>query len=143
MDKLVAGAVAYREKKGEPEWFVVKSKNGERWELPKSDVKRGESSVQAVIRYTQETAGLKASVLEEAGRVNVTATIQGAPIEEKVIFYLMRNGNGEVLIPSSLNSEWLKFASAKKRLSLIREQKMLTAAHDILREWQQKRTRKH
>lgn len=149
MDKLVTGAVTYRDKDGGVEWYVVKSRLREdRWELPKSDVKRGESSVQAIIRHTQENLGVKATVMDEAGRLNVTTTYQGAPVEEKVIFYLMRNVRGDIVDRTNMTTEvntygeWLKYASAKRRLSLVREQRMLAQAQGIVKEWRQKKPRK-
>lgn len=143
MDKLVAGAVAYREKRGEREWFIAKTPRGEGWEFPKSDVRRGESSVQAIIRYIQEKLGIKVTVLEEAGRVNITITQQGTPLDERIIFYLMRQGesmngitNGVTIKP---DGQWLKYTLARKRLDLVREQKVLSQAKDILKEWQRRK----
>lgn len=143
-DKLIAGAVAYRERRGLVEWFLVKAADNNNWELPKSDVRRGESSVRAALRHLKEGAGVRALVLEEAGRVNVSSTRQGNSTDEKLIFYLMRQSKGAPEIGIFLEGKWLKLALAKKQLKLTREQKVLSQAADVLKAWQKaKRTKNH
>lgn len=141
-DKLIAGALAYRERSGGVEWFLVKSKDSSAagktgsLEIPKSDVRRGESSVSAAIRYLKESAGLRITVLEEAGRMNVTIKNNGQSQDARVIVYLMRQGTGKPEFPATLRGLWLKYASARRKLELAREQKVLGQANDVLRQWQ-------
>lgn len=138
-DKIIAGALAYREKRGGIEWFLAKSSSNGGFEIPKSDVRRGESSVSAAIRYMKETAGLRALVQEEAGRISVTARVGGQPgLSAKVYVYLMKqgSGNGRSEFPQTLPGQWFKFPFAKKKLDLAREQKVLSQANGILRQWQ-------
>jgi ADP-ribose pyrophosphatase YjhB (NUDIX family) len=136
-DKLIAGAVAYREgKKGLVEWFLVKNAK-DQLELPKTDVRRGESSVSAVLRYAKESAGLRPTVLDEAGRVTLTSSKNGEDIDEKLIFYLIQNKGQEPGL--FIEGTWLKYPLAKKKLTLVREQKMLSQANDAVKQWTQKK----
>lgn len=137
MDKLLTGALAYREKRGGVEWFLVKSKNNGGLEIPKSDVRRGESSVSAAIRFLKESAGLYVAVLEEAGRMNVTARFGSQSLGAKVIVYLARSSESD--LPSSVEGQWLKYNSARRKLELAREQKVLGQAKDVLKQWQKAR----
>lgn len=135
-DKLVAGAVAYRENKGAVEWYLMKNAK-DQLELPKTDVRRGESSVSAVLRFAKETAGLRPTVLDEAGRLTVSSTKNGEEIDEKLIFYLIQNKGQEAGF--SKFGTWLKYPNARKKLSLVREQKMLSQANDAVKQWTQKK----
>jgi hypothetical protein len=92
IQKIIAGAVAYREHKGATEWFVVKSPDKDTWELPKSDVKSGESSVSAILRFMKDSLGMKATVLEEAGRASATVAHGGSSLEQKLVFYIIKQG---------------------------------------------------
>ncbi|TSC90260.1 MAG: Uncharacterized protein G01um10145_364 [Microgenomates group bacterium Gr01-1014_5] len=141
-DKLIAGALAFRERSGENEWFLVKSKDNNSLEIPKSDVRRGESSVSAAIRYLKESAGLRITVLEEAGRMNVTIKNNGQSQDARVIVYLMRQGTGKPEFPATLHGSWLKYSSARRKLELAREQKVLGQANDVLRQWQKEKKAK-
>lgn len=140
--KIITGAVAFREKRGgTTEWFLVKPSDSKLWELPKSDVRGGESSVSAILRYLKEGLGVKAMVLEEAGRANSTLSNSGTQLEQKLIFYLMRQSKSVpedgLPIASSIKviNDWFPYSSVKKKLGLVREQKMVVQANNILKEW--------
>ncbi|MBI4033052.1 MAG: hypothetical protein HY377_00825 [Candidatus Blackburnbacteria bacterium] len=132
---LVAGIVAYRDKRGQTEWFVIKTAESSGWELPKRDVRRGESSVRAAIRLMDDV-GESARVLEEAGRATVSTTSDGESIDQKLIFYLMRRGTGGMVGITKVEGKWMPYASAKRGLSLVREQRILQQANSTLRAWQ-------
>lgn len=145
--KIITGAVAYREKKGAPEWFIVKTRNNEHWELPKSDVRGGESSVSAILRYMKESLGIKAQVLEEAARAKLTITANGAPVEQNLFFYIMRQSKAmpedlPFLVTTTIEGDWVNYSTAKRRLELVREQKALTEANNYVKQWQKTKTKK-
>lgn len=148
VNKIITGAVAFREKKGTVEWFLVKSPNGQSWELPKSDVRSGESSVSAILRFLKEGLGVKTTVMEEAGRANSTVNSNGSQLEQKLFYYLMRQSKSvpEDGLPFGsmikVETEWFPYAAAKRKLSLIREQKMVAQANDILKEWRKTKGKK-
>lgn len=145
--KTITGAVAYREKKNSPEWYIVKKKDSNNWELPKSDVRGGESSVSAIIRYMNESLGIKAQVLEEASRTKLTVNLNGAPTEQNLYYYIMRQGKSipdefPIKLLISVEGEWVSFAIAKRRIELVREQKALIGANDYFKECQKAKNKK-
>ena len=145
--KSITGAVTYRDKKGTPEWYIIKSRANNQWELPKSDVRGGESSVSAILRYMKETLGIKASVLEEAARAKLTVTQNGASAEQNLYFYIMKQGKSApdelpIKLAIEIEGEWVNYSTAKRKLSLVREQKALTQANDYLKQWQKAKNKK-
>lgn len=148
--KLTAGAVAFREHKGAIEWFVIKTADKDTWELPKTDVKSGESSVSAILRYMNDSLSMKATVLEEAGRASATVNHNGSAIEQKLIFYIIRQGGKAtpedlVDIPKGTikaTGQWFAYPAVKKKLGLVREQKMIVQANDYLKECKKEKEKK-
>lgn len=139
-DKLITGAVACRKRKGQTEWLLVQSAQNSGWEIPKDAVRRGESSVGAAIRFMTEENGLRARVLEEAGR----ATSQAKDgTEEKLIFYLMYLAGGTDTAAwkekKKTEIKWFPYVSAGKKLSLAREKRILKQANNVFREWQKEK----
>ena len=137
INKLVAGIVAYRDKKGGTEWFVIKTAESSGWELPKMDVRRGESSARAAIRLMDDF-GESARILEEAGRATVSTTSNGESVDQKLIFYLMRRGIGGMVAIKKVDGKWIPYASAKRSLALVREQRILQQANAVLKTWTRK-----
>lgn len=138
MEKIVAGALLFKEKRLGVEWFLVKSENNGKLEIPKSDVRRGESSVSAAIRFIKESAGFRVTVLEEAGRMNMTGKIGGQGVDMKVFVYLMRlgSGDGRSEFAPTVSGEWHKYANARRKLERAREQKVLSQASLVLKQWE-------
>ncbi|HLD90322.1 MAG TPA: hypothetical protein VI911_04810, partial [Patescibacteria group bacterium] len=64
---LIGGAVIFKEGRGKNHFLLSKNNEGE-WEILKSTVRRGESSVRAVIRFTSEQGNMNTRVLDEVGR---------------------------------------------------------------------------
>src|SRR5258708_5956781 len=113
----VGGAIVFKEdKKGKKSFLIVKTKENADWEIPKVNVRRGESSVRAVIRFTSEQAGITPRVLEEAGRFNSTITVGPKIIHQKYYYYIMieKAGGGEVL--GFHEHEWVEFPKACKKV---------------------------
>ncbi|MDO8503857.1 MAG: hypothetical protein Q7S60_04180 [bacterium] len=134
INKLVAGIVAYRDKKGQTEWFVVKTNPLSGWELPKMDARRGESSVRAGIRMMDEI-GESARVLEEAGRATVSTKSNGESVDQKIIFYLARRSTEGMVAIREVEGKWIPYASAKRSLTLVREQRIIQQANAVLKIW--------
>jgi hypothetical protein len=130
---LVAGSIIAKTVDGKTTWFLTKQAQDKDWELPKATVRRGESSVARSIRNMAEAGGIRAKVLEEAGRVGGAVQIGGKPVTQNTIYYLMlfREG-GEIL--GFADSVWLDYAKALAKLTSKKEQNMLTKARDILKE---------
>ncbi len=59
--RVHVAAVCYRLRSGEPEFLLVRTKNGH-WTFPKGGVNEGETSAAAAAREAHEEAGVKGSV---------------------------------------------------------------------------------
>lgn len=137
-DKLTSGAVVYRSKGNSVQWFVLKPKDGS-YELPKVQVRPGESSVQAILRFLRENTGLKVTVLEEAGRTRAKVSVNGKIQAVQLIFYLLKGDDSEEAGPVFIEGEWMPYTKIRRKLTLVREQKILSQANATLREWRKKR----
>ncbi len=138
---LVGTAVVYRKSKDKPVWFIVKQKENSDWELPKTNARRGESSVRSVIRMMGEQAAMNVKVQEEVGRSGGAALVGGITIPQRTIYYLMlcKEAN-EVL--SFLDFDWLEWGKAIKKLKSKKDIAMLKAARDLLKEIDKKKKKK-
>ncbi len=134
---LVSGATLYKVSRGKVFWFLVKQNQDSDWELPKTNVRRGESSVRAIIRFTQEQVLMRTKVLEETGRMVSVVKTNGRAIPQRTIYYLLVFKDGGEIIGFN-DHQWLEYAKAVKKLSLKKEQTMLKSARDVLKELEKK-----
>lgn len=125
---LVAGACAFKEKGGNLRWFLVKQNGEDDWEIPKVLVRKGESSVRAVLRMMGEKANMTTRVLEEVGRFGGITTVNGKRLPQRHIYYLMleKSQSGEAIGFS--DSTWLEYSKTLKTLLSKRERSVLKAA---------------
>jgi len=135
-------AVIFRDNRGKRQWFVVKQKEDGEWELPKVTVRKGESSVRAVIRLTGEQAGMATRVLEEVGRATGTTMVNAKSIPQKFYYYLMILKAGGADAIGFTDFVWLEHAKAMKKLTIKKEKEMLKNAKDILKEWEKTHNKK-
>lgn len=137
---LVGGAVVFKEGKGKNLFLVSKNNEG-KFEILKSTVRRGESSVRAVIRYTSEQGNMNTRVLDEVGRATGTGTVNNKSVNYKYLYYLLFFKTGAE-ISGMGDIHWLDYATASKKLELKREKDMLKTASNMVKEWQKKRKKK-
>jgi ADP-ribose pyrophosphatase YjhB (NUDIX family) len=139
---LISGAVVFKKlKNGKEQWLLIKQPQDSEWEIPKVAVRKGESSVRAVIRYMAESGGMNARVLEEVGRVGGSITINKKVLPRRLIYYLMiQKSSGEVL--GFEDVMWLNLKKAQKKLSTKKEVEILKQADNVLKEWVKKRAKK-
>ncbi len=133
---LIGGAVIIRDQKGKKQFMIVRQKDEGDWEIPKVTVRKGESSVRAVIRMTAEQAGMSTRVLEEAGRYSSTTVVNAKSIPQKYYYYLMLQKSGAADAIGFPEFQWLEFPMAIKKITLKREKDMLKAGRDIFKEWE-------
>jgi 8-oxo-dGTP pyrophosphatase MutT (NUDIX family) len=133
---LIGGAVVFRDNRSKRQFLLVKTKDDGDWEIPKVTVRRGESSVRAVIRLTGEQGGITARVLEEAGRYNGNTIINGNAIPQKFYYYLMLQKGGPSDLIGFCAFKWLEFSDASKKLTSKKEKEMLKGAREVLKEWE-------
>jgi 8-oxo-dGTP pyrophosphatase MutT (NUDIX family) len=133
---LIGGAIVFKDNRGKRQFLVVKQKEDSDWEIPKVTVRKGESSVRAVIRMTSEQAGMSARVLEEAGRATGTTIINGKSIPQKYYYYLMLQKAGGTEVIGFFDFQWLEYSMALKKIVLKREKEMFKGGRDVLKEWE-------
>ncbi len=138
---LIGGAVIFRDYRGKRQYLMIKTKDGD-WEIPKVTVRKGESSVRAVLRMAGEQGGMTTKVLEEAGRAAGNTVVNGKPIIQKYYYYVMmqRSGSGEMI--GFDEYKWMEAGDAIKKLALKREKDMLRLAREVLKEWEKTHNRK-
>lgn len=133
---LIGGAVIFRDYRGKRQFLLVKNKEDSDWEIPKVTVRRGESSVRAVIRMVSEQGGMSVRVLEEAGRSSGNAILNGKSIPQKYYYYLLAQRAGGSELIGFVEFKWLEISDAMKKVSLKREKDILKDAKDVLKEWE-------
>lgn len=139
---LVGGAVVFRDYRGKVQFLLVKHKDSDDWEIPKVTVRRGESSVRAVLRLTGEQGGMTAKVLEEAGRASGNSVVNSKAVSQKYYYYLMMQKAGTAELIGFDENKWLEYADAAKKVALKREKDMLKGAKDALKEWEKTHSKK-
>jgi len=133
---VIGGAVVFRDNRGKRQFLLVKQKEGDDWEIPKVMVRRGESSVRAVLRMVSEQAGMTARVLEEAGRATGTTMVNSKSIPQKFYYYLLLQKGGNTELLSFDQYKWLEYGDATKKLAIKREKDMIKGGRDVLKEWE-------
>jgi len=129
-------AMVFRDFKGKRQWFIVRQKEEDDWELPKVTVRKGESSVRSVIRITGEQAGMTVRVLEEAGRASSSTIINGKSIPQKIYYYLMVQKSGGLDPIGFQEFQWLEYGQAVKKVTVKRDKEMFVNAKTVLKEWE-------
>ncbi len=138
---LVGAAVVYKKVKDKPVWFIAKVKEDSDWEIPKTNARRGESSVRSVIRMMGEQAAMNVKVLEEVGRHGGAALVGGNTIPQRTIYYLMVEKEANEVL-SFLDFDWVDVAKGVRKLKSKKDIAMLKAARDLLKELDKKKKSK-
>jgi|SRR3989344_8740489 len=139
---LVSGSVVFKDSGKNRRWFVVKQGGDGKWEIPKVIVRKTESSVRASLRMMGEQGGMRAKVLEEAGRAGGVTTTNGRTIPQRYLYYLMAHkaDSGESI--GFEESAWLDYSKAVRKISSKRERLMLRQARKELKAWEKRRKKK-
>ncbi len=136
---LVSGAVIYKTgPKGKVDWLIVKSNEDSDWEIPKAVARRGESSVRAIMRLMIDQASMNAKVLEEVGRHGGATKVNGNPVSQKTIYYLMMFEQGGEIIGFA-DSIWLEYGKAVRKLGSKKDEQMLKDANKLKKELDRER----
>lgn len=133
---LIGGAIVFKDNHGKRQFLVVKSKEDGNWELPKVTVRRGESSVRAVIRLTGEQGGITARILEEAGRYVGNTIVNGNSISQKFYYYLMLQKGGSSEMIGFCDYKWMEPGDIVKKLESKKEIEMFKSGREVLKEWE-------
>lgn len=133
---VTGGAIVFRDNRGKRQFLLVKTKEDSDWEIPKVTVRRGESSVRAVIRLTGEQGGITARVLEEAGRYTGSTVINGNSIPQKHYYYLMLQKGGPSEMIGFHSYKWLEASDVLKKITSKKEKEMFKSGREVLKEWE-------
>jgi len=133
----IGGAVVYKEGRGKRYYWIVADKDGN-WEIPKVTVRRGESSVRAVIRMTSEIVGTNAKILEEVGRHSAVVLVNGKATPQKIYYYLLFLKAVEEIMGFE-KYQWMDFKKATKALELKREKDALKNAEELIKKWEKEK----
>jgi len=141
-DILISAACLFRDFQGKTQWFLIKEPESDKWETAKSLVRKGESSVRAILRVMGEKGGITTKILEEAGRINGVGVASGKTLPQRTIYYLML---AKKMLGETIGFEdflWLDYAQATRKLSTKREKNMLKNAKTELAAWRKRREKR-
>jgi 8-oxo-dGTP pyrophosphatase MutT (NUDIX family) len=133
---LIGGAVLFRDNHGKKQFLLVKQKDGDGWEIPKVTVRRGESSVRAVIRLISEQGEMNAKVFEEVGRLSGSSVINSKPVSQKYYYYLMFQKGGKSELIGFDEFKWLDYSVALEKITSKKEKDMFKTGREVLKEWE-------
>jgi 8-oxo-dGTP pyrophosphatase MutT (NUDIX family) len=134
-----AGGVVVRRLRGG--WRVAAIRPGGKpdvWALPKGNVGRDESAVDAARREIEEETGVRATAEAKLGDVRYVYTWQGERIFKVVSFFLFRYRSGRLgdIAPEHAHEVgevgWLPLADAPRLLSYRGEREMAAKALELL-----------
>ncbi len=128
--------MVFRDHRGKRQFLVVKQKEESDWEIPKVTVRKGESSVRAVIRMTTEQGGMSTRVLEEAARSTGTTIVNSKSVPQKHYYYLMLQRAGGQDAIGFNDFEWLEYGKAVRKVVLKKEKDVFKSAREVLKEWE-------
>lgn len=132
---LVSGAVVFRDFNGKIEWLLVKESSENDWEIPKTIVRKGESSVRAAIRMLGQKGSMNGRVLEEAGRSGGVSTINGKTVPRRFIYYIMFTRSQAQEAIGYADVTWLEYKNAFKKLPTKKEQGILKDSYEYYKVW--------
>lgn len=133
-EQMISGGVIVSKRKDGFSWLLVKMEKDSSWEIPKTKVRRGESSVSSIIRLMGEAGGMKVRVLEEAGRALGKGNLNGKGVNQRYIYYLIAQ-KGPYQDLGFAELDWFTYSQAVRRLD-TRDARMLRLAKGVLVDWQ-------
>jgi ADP-ribose pyrophosphatase YjhB (NUDIX family) len=137
----IGGAVVFRDYRGKRQFLLVRQKDGKGWEIPKVTIRKGESSVRAVIRMTSEQGGMTVRVLDEAGRFSGTTVVNNKTIPQRFYYYLILQKGGSSEMIGFDEFKWAEYGESFKKITTKKEKEMLKGGRETLKEWEKTHTK--
>jgi hypothetical protein len=132
---IIAGtALCKKRSNGKYVWLAIKTVDGKSWELPKTTVRKGESSVRAVIRMMGEMGGMNARVIEESGRFMGTMVVNNKTVPKRLLYYVMiQKSAGEMI--GFKDFKWYDYKDIVRKLDAKREIDVVKKGKVQLKTW--------
>ena len=136
--QISAGGVAFRKRSGKIDVALISVGSGNRWQLPKGLVDKGESSEDAALREVREEAGIDATMIGRIDKVEYWyfSKEEGNPVRyhKFVYFYLLRYESGDVRNHDDEvnDARWVDIDDAIKMLAFESEKKIMVKAKDLI-----------
>ena len=135
--QISAGGIVYRcNEQGKLEVALIATHGGERWQLPKGLVEKGEPLEQTALREVREETGLEAEIVEKLEPIEYwfwgTEEGQRVRYHKKVYFFIMRFVGGDT---SQHDFEvdqacWFPIEEAIERASYRTERELLAKVQE-------------
>lgn len=142
--QVSAGGVAYRFMDSRVEVALIAVGEENRWQLPKGQVGKNETTEQAASREVQEEAGVATELIEMIDKIEywfyVGAAARRARVHKHVYFYLMRYRSGDPgLHDQEVNeARWVEIGQALEMLNFESEKNILSRAREMIFEMQER-----
>lgn len=142
--QVSAGGVAYRFMDSRVEVALIAVGEENRWQLPKGQVGKNETTEQAASREVQEEAGVETEIIEMIDKIEywfyVGAAAHRARVHKHVYFYLMRYRSGDPgLHDQEVNeARWVEIGQALEMLNFESEKNILSRAREMIFEMQER-----
>ena len=133
---LISVACVYKESKGKKYWLLVRPSEDSGWELPRATVRKGESSVRAILRVLGEMGGMSVRVLEEVGRGSATISVSNHSVPQKFLYYLLIYKSSEGEFIGFDDFKWLEYAKVLKEVGSKKEASQLREARQVVAKWE-------
>jgi len=132
--RFSAGGVIYKEGNGRRLWLLIQPRDTDRWQLPKGQIEKGESSQTTALREIKEETGIDGEIIDKIDKISWWFVQGGEKIFKTVTFYL-------VATQKEINSfdkdevaqiVWLPYNRAYQKLTFKSEKEILEKGRDIL-----------
>ena len=137
--EVSAGGVIYREEASSLQVCLIATWGGERWQLPKGLVEKGEPVATAAAREVREETGLEGEVEGQLDKIDywfVWKEDDGRSVRHHklVHFFLMRHTGGDTSLHDHEVDEarWFPISEAIKKVAFANEREVVEKARRIL-----------
>lgn len=131
-----AGGAVFKKTKKELLWLLIKPAGYDRWQLPKGQLEKGESSAEAAEREVEEEGGVDIKVLKKIGNSQYFYVWEKEKRFKIVTFFLMeylkdkKDGHDDEID----EVRFVNFKEALKLLSFKDDKEILTKAKKLFEE---------
>jgi 8-oxo-dGTP pyrophosphatase MutT (NUDIX family) len=134
VEAVSAGAILFRDTRGEREYLLLKSRPGD-WEFPKGGVEGDEELQQTAIREVQEEAGIEDFRLIDGFRREYDYVFEanGKTIHKTVHLFIARSFEASAeLSEEHRDMQWRDYEQAINTITQDGPREILEEAHDYL-----------